>query len=127
MYKNFIIPFFILLFSSSVIRADEWKNCDVGKSLASDRDAAIALGKIEKRIAFFKKPNFASITIFFDNQQWLATDLINTGRGQFGDGSFYRAYASKNNKIIVQEFEEGNTMIVTAQDDIKLTFFANCK
>ena len=119
--------FITICICTSIAIADEWKNCDVGKSLASNRDAAIALGKIEKRIAFFKKPNFASITIFFDNQQWLATDLINTGRGQFGDGSFYRAYASKNNKIIVQEFEEGNTMIVTAQDDIKLTFFTNCK
>ena len=119
--------FTVFYICTSIAIADEWKNCDVGKSLASNREAAIALGKIEKRIAFFKKPNFASITIFFDNQEWFATDLINTGRRQYGDGSFYQGYASKNNKVIVQEFEIGVTMIVSAEGDIKYTFFANCK
>lgn len=125
--KKILFYVSFLLFTS-IAFAEEWKSCDVGNSTATNKDAAIELGKIEKRISFFKKKNFYHIVIFFDNKQWIKTDLIQTGRDQFSDGRFYQSYASKNNKIIVQEFEIGDTMIVTANDDlINLTFFAKCK
>ena len=103
-YKiSYAILFFFFLTISNV-HADEWRRCEVGNSTASEREIAIDLGKIKKTISFFKKSNFASITIFLEDKTWVTTDLIPTGQRLYGDGSPYLGYADKLNTVIVQEF-----------------------
>jgi hypothetical protein len=59
-FSDFMIklPIFSLIFFSVVANAEQWKSCNVHNSLASDRDAAIAFGKIKTRISFFLKARF---------------------------------------------------------------------
>ncbi len=115
------------LFFVANAKAEEWKNCEVGNSTATEREAAIALGKINKRLSFFKKTDFAAITIFFDGKTWKNIDLIPTGRRFFGDGKPYLGYADKTNSLIVQEFEGSDIMIVTVKGDVEFTMFAKCR
>ncbi len=117
---------FAVIVISGAAWADEWKNCSVTKSLASDKAVAIAAGKIEKKISFFKKPNYVFITIFLDGKTWAQTDLVQTGSRKMSDGATYLGYADKTNSLIVQEFEATNTMIVTLRGEIDFTFFASC-
>lgn len=124
--KN-ILMLLVGLTATIYANAEEWKTCKVGNSLASQRDLAIAFGKIDKSFSFFKKTDFASITIFFDGVTWRTADLIHTGRALFGDGKPYLGYASRNNTMIVQEFENSNVMIVTLRGDVDFTMFAECK
>ena len=107
--------------------ADEWKSCEVSNATASQREAAIALGKIEKRISFFKKNDFASIVIFLDGKPGATTDLIPTGRRFYDNGKPYIGYANKANTFVIQESEDSDTMIVTVRGDITITMFAKCK
>ena len=121
----FICLYFIALTNT---QADEWRKCEVGKSTATDRDIAIEFGKFKKSIAFFKKSNFASITIFVDDKTWVATDLIPTGQGLYGDGKPYLGYADKSNSVIVQEFINGKNMIVGLDSEkLRMTLFASCE
>ncbi len=115
-----------LLFIGQV-HAEQWKNCKVVNSLATEKEAAIAFGKIEKRLSFFKKTDFASITIFLDGKTWKSADLIQTGRRLFGDGKPYLGYADKTNSLIVQEFEESELLIVKLRGDVDFTMFAECR
>lgn len=108
------------------VHADEWRSCDVYNSLGSEREAAIAFGKIKKRISFFKKQDFANLTIFLDGQTFGSADLIPTGRRLYGDGKPYLGYADKSNTLIVQEFENSSTIIVTTKGDVDFTMFAKC-
>jgi len=106
--------------------ADEWKSCNITNVLASTKATAVALGKIEKKISFFKKPNYVYITIFFDGKTWSETELITTGRRQMTDGTPFMGYADKTNSIIVQEFEATNTLMVTVRGESEFTMFASC-
>ena len=117
----------IFSFASVVAVAEEWKKCTVGNSLASQRDAAIAFGKIDKTLSFFKKTNFASISIFLDGKPWQTIDLVPTGRGLYSDGKPYLGYASRNNSVIVQDFEGDDIMIVGLKGDVDFTMFAKCR
>lgn len=106
--------------------ADELKSCDVYNSVASEREAAIALGKMKNKIAFFKKQDYASVTIFLDGQTFGSADLIPTGRRLYGDGKPYLGYADKTNTLIVQAFENSDNIIVTSRGDVDFTMFAKC-
>ena len=124
---NLIALAFLCAFSYPISAlADEWKSCDVYNSVASQREAAIAFGKMKKRISFFKKPDFASITIFLNGETFGSADLISTGRGVYGDGKPYLGYADKTNTMIVQEFENSKNIIVTTRGDVDFTMFAQC-
>jgi len=112
---------------ANIAHAEEWKNCDVGNSTATQRDAAIAFGKIEKRLSFFKNNEFASVAIFLDGKSWKTADLIQTGRRIYGDGKPFNGYADKTNSLIVQEFEDSDIMIVTLKGDVEFTMFSKCR
>lgn len=122
-----IIVGVIFSFGSVVAAAEEWKSCAVGNSFASEREAAIAFGKIEKNFSFYKKTDFAHISIFLDGKPWQSIDLVQTGRGFYSDGKPYLGYASKNNSLIVQEFESDDIMIVRLKGDVDFTMFAKCR
>ena len=126
--NNFRIAiFWLALISLTNANADEWKQCEVGKSTASERDIAIVLGKVNKSISFFKKPNYASITIFLEDKTWVTAELIPTGQRTYGDGSPFLGYADKQNSVIVQEFINDKSMIVTLKTDShRYTLFASC-
>lgn len=113
--------------ATAVTAAEQWKRCTVGNSLASEREAAIAFGKIDKTLSFFKNKDFASISIFLDGKPWQAIDLLPTGRRFYSDGKPYLGYASRNNSAIVQEFEADDIMIVTLKGDVDFTMFAKCR
>lgn len=106
--------------------ADEWKSCDVYNSVASEREAAIAFGKIKKKISLFKKQDFASVNIYLDGKTFGSADLIPTGRRLYEDGKPFLGYADKTNTMIVQEFENDNNIIVTSRGDVDFTMFAKC-
>lgn len=114
-------------FATAVSAAEQWKRCSVGNSLASDREAAITFGKIDKTLSFFKKKDFASISIFLDGKPWQTIDLLPTGRGLYSDGKPYLGYASRNNSVIVQDFEGDDIMIVGLKGDVDFTMFAKCR
>ncbi len=116
-----------LTFATTVTAAEQWKRCTVGNSLASDREAAIAFGKIDKTLSFFKKTDFASISIFLDGKSWQTIDLMPTGRGLYSDGKPYLGFANRNNSVIVQEFEGDDVMIVRLRGDVDFTMFAKCR
>jgi hypothetical protein len=120
------IVFISFLLFCGGVSAEEWKSCEVGNSTATDRNAAIAFGKIKTRISFFKKIDYASITIFLDGKTWKSIDLIPTGRGFFGDGKPYLTYADKTNSLIAMEFEDSDLMIVIIKGDIDFTLFSRC-
>lgn len=127
--KMKFIQVFILFFFMGLANtfADEWRKCEVGKSTASEREIAIELGKVKKTISFFKKSNFASITIFLEDKTWVTTDLIPTGQRLYGDGSPYLGYADKLNTVIVQEFINDKTMLVSLNNGkLSFTLFATC-
>ncbi len=122
-----IAIFWLALTALANVKADEWKRCEVEKSTASERDIAIELGKANKSISFFKKSNYASITIFLDDKTWVAAELIPTGQRVYGDGSPYLGYADKLNSVIVQEFINDKSMIVTFNSNkYRFTLFASC-
>jgi hypothetical protein len=126
--KNILVTICLFFIALTNTHADEWRKCEVGKSTANDREIAIELGKVKKTISFFKKSNFASITIFADEKTWVTTDLIPTGQGLYGDGKPYLGYADKTNTVIVQEFINGKTMIVGLDGEkLRMTLFATCE
>lgn len=115
-----------LSFTTASTSAEEWRNCEVVNSVANEKEAAIAFGKIEKRLSFFKKTDFASVTIFLDGKTWNSAGLIKTGRRLYGDGKPYQGYTDKTNSLVVQEFEDSDLMIVRLRGDVDFTMFAKC-
>ena len=107
--------------------ADEWRYCDVVNVTASEKEAAIQVAKIDKKIAFFKKPNFASITIFLDGKTWATSELIPTGRRIYGSNEPFEGYADKTNSLIVQEFESSDAIYVRMLGKVDFTFYSKCK
>ena len=83
----FFIVLVLSVFHTNIAQADEWKYCDVYNSMASEREAAIAFGKIKTKISFFKKQDYASISIFLDGKTFTTADLIPTGKRFYGDGN----------------------------------------
>jgi hypothetical protein len=129
---NFSNPMIKLLISSLIFfsvaaNAEQWRSCDVYNSLASQREAAIAFGKLKTRVSFFRKQDFASVTIFVDGQTFGSADLIPTGRRLYSDGKPFNGFADRSKKIIVQEFENSDDIIVTSRGDVEITMFAKCR
>lgn len=108
------------------VHAGEWKTCIVGNATVNNRDMAIAFGKIDKRFSFFKQPDDATINIFLDGKSWRIATLKPTGRRFYGDGKPYLGYVDATKTLIVQEFENNNSMIVSLNGDFDFTMFATC-
>lgn len=111
---------------STAVHSDEWKKCQVFRNTATDRDAAIALGKIDKRISFLKRTGSAHITIFLDGKTFAFAELIPTGRRMFNGNEPFEGYADKSNSLIVQEFDDSQ-LFVSLKGQVDFTFFARCE
>lgn len=122
----FFIVLVLSVFHTNIAQADEWKYCDVYNSMASEREAAIAFGKIKTKISFFKKQDYASISIFLDGKTFTTADLIPTGKRFYGDGRPFLGYADKTNTLILQEFENDSNIILTLKGNVDFTMFAKC-
>ncbi len=124
--KKIALTAVVLSFFAHSSMADEWKKCEVTKSMANNRDVAIALGKSKIYFGFLKKTNYSYIAMHVDGNNVKNADLIATGRRQYSDGTYFIGYADKTNTLRIQEFEDSPTMIISMSGDVDFTFFVSC-
>jgi hypothetical protein len=122
----FFVVSVLSAFHTNIAQADEWKYCDVYSSMASEREAANAFGKIKTKISYLKKQDHVSISIFLDGKTFTTADLIPTGKRFYGNGKPFLGYADKTNTLILQEFENDNNIILTLNGEVDFTMFAKC-
>ena len=126
-YKMKILIAITFFVYSTIAIADEWKKCDVTKSMASNRDVAMELGNKKISFNFLKKIDYFYISMYVDDVNVRNADVIKTGKRQYSDGSYFTGYADKTNTLRIQEFETSTAMIVSISGEIDFTFFVNCK